>query len=81
MCSGHGSHGGPHWGPRPFCAARSGGTAPHGAERTLVAFNDGGPWGLSRPCACVCARMCMDLCACVDVCLHVDLCVYAVLQV
>lgn len=37
-------------------------------RETLAAFNDGGPWGLSRPCACVCARMRMDLCVRVWMC-------------
>lgn len=33
-------------------------------RETLVAFNDGGPWGHSRPCVCVCVHVCAWTCVC-----------------
>ena len=49
-------------------------------KETLVAFNDGAPWGHSH--SCVCVHTCHGpVCVHAGVCLHMDLCVYAPLQV
>ena len=63
---------GDHTGPRdlsvPFALVAQ---CPAAQKETLVAFNNGGPWGRSHPCVCVCAcvhtcaRTCVCACRCV----------------